>query len=294
MAAAKRGDDVERYGHGTPDDWLERNLYTRFSWYGIGVMLVLDLLLFGIYGLTVWAVQMLWIPVLAAGVINGVGHYWGYRNFETPDASTNIVPWGILIGGEELHNNHHAFGSSAKFSIRPWELDVGWFYIRTLEVLGLAEVKKTAPVLALAPDKSGCDLDTVRTIVTSRFHIMASFAREVIKSVWREELKRVDPEDRERWRLIKRARRLLVRETALLDEPSRHRLSRVLELNARLRTVYQMKESLQNVWRRSATTQEHLLRALEEWCRQAEASGIQALREFSRKLPAYQLAPARS
>jgi stearoyl-CoA desaturase (delta-9 desaturase) len=144
-AAADDGETLSRYGHGTPDDWLERNLYGRFTWHGVGLLLILDVLLFGVYGITMWAVQMLWIPFFAAGVINGVGHFWGYRNFETADAATNIVPWGILIGGEELHNNHHAFPSSARLSSKWWELDIGWFYIRLLGALGLARVKKVAP-----------------------------------------------------------------------------------------------------------------------------------------------------
>jgi stearoyl-CoA desaturase (Delta-9 desaturase) len=282
---------MEKYGHGTPDDWIERNLYTRFSARGIVVMLVTNLVLFGPIGLTIWAVQMAWIPFFAAGIINGVGHYWGYRNYECQDASTNIVPWGIIIGGEELHNNHHTFPSSAKLSSKWFEFDIGWFYIRTLSILGLARVKKIPPELMLDTAKQHVDIETVKAVITARFHVMAAFAREVLHSVHREELQKADRSDHESWTLIKRAKRLLVRETALLSEKHRIRLQALLERNANLNTVYSMKQQLADIWQRSATTQEHLRHAIEEWCKQAEATGIQALREFSKKLRGYRLAP---
>ncbi|HSW52989.1 MAG TPA: fatty acid desaturase, partial [Sulfuricaulis sp.] len=181
--AAKNGETMEKYGHGTPDDWLERNLYTRHSGKGIVLMFVINLLLFGPLGITIWAVQMAWIPIFAAGVINGIGHYWGYRNYEVADTSTNIVPWGILIGGEELHNNHHTFGSSAKFSSKWWEFDIGWLYINLMQAVGLARVKKIPPELTCDSAKQHIDLDTVRAVITGRFVVMAQFAREVMKNV---------------------------------------------------------------------------------------------------------------
>jgi len=289
---AKNRETVEKYGHGTPDDWIERNLYTPHTGKGIFLMLVLDVLLFGAIGLTIWAVQMAWIPFFAAGVINGLGHYWGYRNYEVPDTSTNISPIGILIGGEELHNNHHAFGSSAKFSSKRWEFDIGWLYIRVFETFGLARVKKIPPELACDAAKQHIDLETVKAVINGRFHVMAQFAREVLKHVHREELKKADPRDRAQWNLLKRARRLMVRETTLLDEVSRQLLHQALACNATLHTVYAMKQRLADIWQRSATTQEHLRHALEEWCRQAEATGIQALHEFAVKLRGFRLAPA--
>ena len=291
-AEAKNRETLEKYGHGTPDDWIERNLYTPHTGKGIFLMLALDVLLFGAIGLTLWAVQMAWIPFFAAGVINGVGHYWGYRNYEVADASTNIVPWGILIGGEELHNNHHTFASSAKLSSKWWEFDIGWLYIRVLETLGLARVKKIPPELACDSAKQHIDLETVKAVIAARFQVMAQFAREVMHHVHREELRKTDRRDRATWNLLKRARRLMVRESTLLDEVSCQLLHQALAHNATLRTVYAMKQRLANIWQRSATTQEHLRRALEEWCRQAEATGIQALHEFAVKLRGYRLAPA--
>ncbi len=290
---ANNAQTLEKYGFKTPDDWLERNLYARHASLGLILMLVIDVFCFGaVAGLAIWATQMIWIPFWAAGVINGIGHYWGYRNYEVGDASRNIVPWGVIIGGEELHNNHHAFGSSAKFSTRRWEFDLGWSYIRGLSALGLARVKKVAPVLVIDEAKQRCDLDTVRAVIGSRFHVMARFAREVMGTVYKEELRQVDRHDRDTWTLMKRARRLLSRETRLLDDVSKNWLQELLQRNQRLQTVYAMKENLQSIWTRSATTQEHLVRALEDWCKQAEASGIQALRDFSRKLPSFSLAPA--
>jgi stearoyl-CoA desaturase (delta-9 desaturase) len=289
---AKNLETLERYGHGTPNDWLERHVYTGRSKHGIALMFTVNVVLFGPLGITIWATQMIWIPIFAAGIINGVGHYWGYRNFEVADASTNILPWGILIGGEELHNNHHTFGSSAKLSSKWWEFDIGWLYIRLMEIVGLAKVKKIPPALSFNAAKQHIDIDTVRAVITARFQVMSHFAREVMQHVHREELKKANRADYESWALLKRTRRLMVREAALLDETSRHRLHAVLERNGTLNTVYAMKQKLQDIWQRSATTQENLLHALQEWCREAEATGIQALHDFSQKLRTYTLAPA--
>jgi len=287
----KNRQTMEKYGHGTPDDWLERNIYAPHNSKGIILMFLIDVLLFGPIGITIWAVQMIWIPLFAAGVINGIGHYWGYRNFEVTDASTNIVPWGILIGGEELHNNHHTFGSSAKLSSKWWEFDIGWMYIRLMEMTGLARVKKIPPELTCDAAKQHIDVDTVKAVITGRFQVMAQFARDVMKHVHREELKKANRADHESWALLKRARRLMVREAGLLDEASRKWLDAVLENNGTLKTVYAMKQKLQDIWQRSAATQDHLRQALQDWCREAEATGIKALQDFSQKVRTYTLVP---
>ena len=290
-AEAKNKETLAKYGHGTPDDWIERKLYTPHSAKGIAVMFAVDVLLFGPIGITIWAVQMLWIPITAAGIINGIGHYWGYRNYECSDASTNIVPWGILIGGEELHNNHHTFASSAKLSSKWWEFDIGWFYIRTLEIVGLAHVKKIPPELTYDKAKHHIDLDTVRAVIASRFLLMAQFAREVLKHVHREELRQADRRDKTRITLLRRARPLMVREPRLLDEAARTRLKDALEQHQKLQTVYTMKQKLADIWQRSATTQENLIYALQEWCHEAEASGIERLHLFAQKLRSCRLVP---
>lgn len=287
QAASNRA-AVERYGQGTPDDWLERRLYSRFSWQGVVLMLILDLVLFGVYGIVMWAVQMLWIPIFAAGVINGVGHSFGYRNFEPPDASTNIVPWGILIGGEELHNNHHAFPSSARLSSKRWEFDIGWMYIRILTALRLAKVRRVAPNPQVVPGKSQLDLETLRAVITSRMHVFARYGKEVMVPVSREELCR-DAEHCKR--LVRRARRLLLTEGQRLDVAARGSLEQILDKNQTLATVYQFRERLQEIWDRKAPSQEALLHALQDWCHQAEATGIHALERFSKNLRGFALTP---
>jgi stearoyl-CoA desaturase (Delta-9 desaturase) len=285
--ATKRGDLIERYSRGTPDDWIETHLYRRFSVIGVSAMLVIDFVLFGIPGIAAWAVQMAWIPFFAAGVINGVGHYAGYRNFQSPDAATNIVPWGIVIGGEELHNNHHAFPSSARFSARWWEFDIGWLYIRLFSLLGLAKVRRVARRPSIDEGKGVIDMDTVKAVVVHRMYILANYAREVIQPVADAELCHSERHCR---RLARQARKLLVRDEASMDAGSRERLENLLNRSQVLATVHRSRQQLQQVWDRTASSQEALLGALQQWCRDAENSGIQALQDFARSLRSY--APA--
>ena len=276
---------VPNYAHGTPNDWIERHLYRPHSYSGLGLLLLVNLLCFGVVGLVIWAVQMAWIPFWAAGVINGVGHALGYRNFEPADASTNIVPWGVVIGGEELHNNHHAFPSSAKFSIKPWEFDIGWMYIRCLQYLGLARVKRMAPHPAIQ-DKADVDMETVAAVVRARVHVLAIYARQVLLPTLREELQRAD---RSCQRMLKRGRSALLRERSLLDRRAEVRLENALAQSQRLKTVYQYRLRLQRLWSGTNLSHEMLLKGLKEWCAQAELSGIQALQEFARGLRGFRV-----
>lgn len=281
---------LERYGHLTPDDGLERRVYSRFPWLGISLMLLLDITLFGIAGLALWAVQMAWIPFWAAGVINGVGHYWGYRNYESADAARNILPWGLIIGGEELHSNHHAFPTSARFSSKWWEFDLGWSFIRLLSLLGLAKVKRLAPRKAqILECKERVDLETVRAVVRGRMYVMASYARDVIRPVLRQQRQQCDDSCK---RTLRRARGLLVRDTSLINDRARVRLEQILARFNDLKTVYQYRQQLQSVWTRKAASQEVVRKALQEWCQQAEETGITALQDFSRRLRGYSLQPA--
>jgi stearoyl-CoA desaturase (delta-9 desaturase) len=286
--AANR-ETLEHYGHLTPGDWLERNLYSRFTWLGLSLMLVLDIALFGSLGVVLYAVQMVWIPFWAAGVINGVGHWWGYRNFETPDASRNITPIAIIIGGEELHANHHAFPASARFSIKWWEFDLGWTWIRLLALLGLARVKKVAPRPVIVAGKYSIDRDTVRAVVVNRMYVMSNYAREVIRPVLKQERQQAEGSCK---RTLRRARALLTRETSLIDEKARQRLDSLLEQFSNLRVVYYYRQQLQSVWARKATSQESLIKTLQDWCLQAEATGISSLEEFARRLRGYSLQAA--
>jgi stearoyl-CoA desaturase (delta-9 desaturase) len=286
---AANEETLARYGYGTPDDGLERRLYSAHPGLGIVLMLVLDLLLFGVFGLTIWAVQMAWIPFWAAGVINGLGHYWGYRNFETSDASTNLVPFGLLVGGEELHNNHHAYPASARLSNRPWEFDIGWAYIRLLDWLGLAEIRRVSPKIRLGRVLEPVDMATVQAVVRNRFHVLALYGRSVVLPVLRHEGRTLAPADR---RLLRGVRKLLVREDLLLDEAARQALREALSLSARLETVYRFKEELKQLWGNSSISYETRLQALRDWCRRAEETPIQALRDFALLIRGYGLQPA--
>ena len=283
---ARNEETIKRYGHGAPDDWLEQHLYTPHASIGILLMFALDLVLFGIPGITIWAVQMMWIPFFAAGVINGVGHWGGYRNYETPDGSTNIVPWGVLIGGEELHNNHHAFASSAKFSSKWWEFDLGWLYIRVLQGLGLVRVKKTAPKPVMILDKGLLDVEALSVILSSRLQVMAQYGRNVLSRVHKEELQKADASSKQR---LRRAKSLLMREESLLSAEAKEHLESVLSRSNTLRIVYQYKRQLQALWQERTASHERLLHSLQEWCKEAEATGIRALQDFARSLPRYSL-----
>jgi stearoyl-CoA desaturase (delta-9 desaturase) len=275
---ARNAETLARYGHGTPDDWLERHVYTPHSYTGIVLMLGIDLLLFGPLGLTIWAVQMVWIPFFAAGVINGIGHYWGYRNYTCDDASTNIVPWGVFIGGEELHNNHHAYGSSAKLSQRWYEFDLGWAYIRILETLGLARVNRVAPRICWGEVKRFCDADLLSAIITHRYDVLTRYARGM-KRLYRQELARL-PEARQ-------LRQLLNLDRNALGAEQLARLQTLLAEHPRLNTAYQMRQELSALWARSTLSTEQLVRQLQDWCQRAEQSGIEALAEFSLRLRRY-------
>ncbi len=284
--AAKDKAMIEKYAHGTPNDWLERNVYKRFSARGVVITLFIDILLFGIPGISMWGLQMLWIPFWAAGVINGVGHYWGYRNFESEDASTNIIPWGFWIGGEELHNNHHTFASSAKFSVKWWEFDMGWFYIQCLSFLGLAKVRKLPPRLLKDKQKIQVDLDTVRAVVGNRFQVMSQYYKRVVRPIIKLEKKQhlTNKADKA---LLQKASTLLRKREGLLSPRASSRLEDLLQRFDELRVVYDYKQSLQQIWQKTATSQKELIEALQQWCKQAEESGIEALRQFAEQLKSY-------
>jgi len=288
---AKNQETLDKYGLGTPDDWLERNVYARFSWQGVGLMMAVNLVLCGPLGLTIWAIQMAWIPVTAAGIINGLGHFWGYRNFSTEDASTNIVPWGIVIGGEELHNNHHAYGTSAKLSSRWYEFDLGWAYIRGLEALGLAKVRKVAPQIRFDREKLHADLETLQSVITHRYAVLTSYARS-LKAAFASEAAAL----RERVRRgeltadlpsVRRLRQWFHSDARKLPESDRVRLASALESSKALQTIYAMRQELAALWERSNDSREQLLARLQDWCYRAEASDIVPLRNFSQKLRTY-------
>ncbi len=287
-AEAKIPETLAKYGHNTPDDWLEKHIYTGRSWQGVVLMLFIDVALFGAIGLTVWAVQMAWIPVMATGIINGIGHYWGYRNFEAPDASTNVSPWGILIGGEELHNNHHTYATSAKFSVKPYEFDVGWVYIRGMEMLGLATVRKTPPQLKLGSIRPVADDKTLEAIIANRYEVMAKYALEMRQAVTAEleRLKAQGAQNSAKFADLSVARRWLHRDSNFIPQGVRAQLATVVGDTPSLAKLVTMREELRLLWTRTNVSAEQAVMDLQAWCRKAEESGIAALQDFSLKLRA--------
>jgi stearoyl-CoA desaturase (delta-9 desaturase) len=288
---ANNAETLKRFGHGTPDDWVERNIYTRHSLMGILLMLAIDLALFGVLGLTVWAVQMAWIPFWAAGVVNGIGHAWGYRNFASPDTSTNVSPWGIIIGGEELHNNHHAYGTSAKFSTKWYEFDLGWAYIQILRFFGLAKVKKLAPKLKLQPAKVSVDAQTLQGVITHRYEILARYA-DLVKKAATEELDKLKPTRQEgsadcRFTLLSRSKEWLTRTDDSLEPAQLAQVESILASNQSLSTLVQMRRELTRLWESSSASSEQLLADLQGWCQRAQQSGIDGLEQFANRLRRY-------
>jgi len=280
-------DTLERYGHGTPDDWIEANLYSKYQIYGLTLMGVINILLFGVVpGALILLTQIVWIPFWAAGVINGIGHYWGYRNWNCEDASKNIFPIGLLIGGEELHNNHHAYASSAKLSSKWYEFDIGWLYIRILETFGLARVKKVAPKPRIRAAKPVVDLETVQAVIANRYDVLARYGKS-LKRTYAEEvakLREVRPHDAE---LLRRFKIWLYRDERKLAESDRARLAEALATSRPLATVYSMRQELEALWSRSSASREQLVKQLQDWCQRAEESGVAALRDFSVRLRSY-------
>ncbi|MFY8082893.1 MAG: DesA family fatty acid desaturase [Rubrivivax sp.] len=289
-AEARNQETLSKYGHNTPDDWIERHLYTPYSWQGVALMMIINIALFGAAGVAIWAVQMLWIPVTAAGIINGIGHYWGYRNFEAVDASTNISPWGIIIGGEELHNNHHTYPTSAKLSVKPYEFDIGWLYIRMMEMVGLATVRKTPPQLRLGAIKPVADNKTLEALIANRYEVMAQYAKAVRQAVGAEleRLKAQGGPAAARMAQMRLARRWLHRDADKIPQTVKPELEQAVGQSPALAKFVAMREELRLIWTRTNVSAEQLVTELQAWCKRAEDSGIAALQDFSRNLRAAQ------
>jgi stearoyl-CoA desaturase (delta-9 desaturase) len=280
-AESKNQETIDKFGHGTPDDWIERNLYSRFQWQGVALMLIIDVILFGALGVTVWAVQMLWIPITAAGIINGIGHYWGYRNYDCVDASRNVFPFGILIGGEELHNNHHTYATSAKLSNKWYEIDIGWVYIRILEIMGLATVKKLPPKPILAQLTAASET-TLQAVIANRYEVMARYSKTLRKTFDAEvvHMRELASQysDQHLW---------LYKDEAKLTANEKARLEELILTNKSVRLMVEMRRDLSSLWERSHVTKEQLTTQLQAWCQRAEASGMTGLQDFSLRLRRY-------
>ncbi len=290
-AEAENQETLSRYGHGTPNDWVERNLYSKYTWEGVGLMLGADLILFGAAGLAVWAVQMMWIPFFAAGVINGIGHYWGYRNYDVPDASNNISPWGVLIGGEELHNNHHTHPTSAKFSLRWFEFDLGWNYIRALQAVGLAKVLRVAPVPKVAEPKRSVDFETLQALIANRYDLLAKYARN-LKQAYRDEIGRLHLPAAEQARFASLKRWLRKGDVSSLPTEQQRSLSDLMAHSRVMKTLVEMRSELATTWEKNSATREQMLVHLQDWIARAEASRITALEQVALRIRSYRTMPA--
>ncbi|HKU80180.1 MAG TPA: fatty acid desaturase [Rhodanobacteraceae bacterium] len=289
--AAANEADLQKYGRGTPDDWMERHVYTPYPYLGVTLLAIIDIALFGVVGAAIWAAQMAWIPFWAAGVVNGLGHWWGYRNFETADKATNLTPWGVWIGGEELHNNHHAFPSSAKFALRKFEVDIGWVIIRGLEKVRLAKVLRVAPSLDERPNVSLPDMETLKALLTHRFEAMTDYYKTVIKPTVREQS---DAEGTRHFEAMprRRLRRALANGGRWLDQTGKARLAAIVENRPRLQQINEYRARLAALMEQRRP--ESALAALQQWCREAEASGNRKLIEFAARLKRYSVARAQA
>ncbi len=285
-AESKNMETMARFGHGTPDDWMERHVYTGRSWQGIILMLLVNVALFGVAGVSVWALQMAWTPIMAAGIINGAAHYWGYRNFEAADASTNISPWGIIIAGEELHNNHHTYPTSAKLSVKPYEFDIGWMYISLMQSVGLAKVKKTPPKLALGDVRPVADEKTLEALISNRYEIMAGYAKDM-RRAFKDEVEAMKSRSADAT-VIKVAQRWMHRDVDKVPAAAVAHLAMARAASPVLDKMVVMREELCQMWLSRSHTREQLTEDLQAWCYRAEASGIAALQEFSLRLRAAQ------
>jgi stearoyl-CoA desaturase (delta-9 desaturase) len=280
-------EDIEKYGKGCPDDWIERHLYTPHATMGPTLLLFISFALFGFAGVAIWAIQMLWIPFWAAGVVNGLGHWWGYRNFVTDDTATNLTPWGVWIGGEELHNNHHAFPSSAKFALRKWELDIGWTAIKACQALGLAKVLRVAPSLNVRPDIPAPDGDTLKALLAIRFQAMTDYQRDVLKPALREEARNAGAKLRSL--LPRKLRKGLADDGRWLQPDARQQLKSWVAQRPRILALVEHRARLAAVLEARSQNAADTLHHLQAWCHEAEASGIRALQEFSARLKGYSL-----
>ena len=286
MDEARNEETLRRFGHGTPDDWIERNVYSRFTWQGCALMLGADLVLFGVAGVAVWAVQMIWIPFFAAGVINGIGHFWGYRNYDSPDAATNISPWGILIGGEELHNNHHTYPTSAKLSSKWYEFDLGWAYIRALSALGLARILRVAPVPKVAQPRTAVDVQTLQAVIANRYDLLSRYARG-LRSTFDEELRRLSLPAAEKRRFSSLQCWLRTADVQAMPAAQQQTLRELLARSRAMQTLLDMRADLAAIWERGSASREQMLAHLQDWIARAEASGIRALQEAALRIRSY-------
>lgn len=287
-AERKNQETMEKYGQGTPNDWIERNIYTRFHYLGIVLLAFMNIALFGVIGLLVYAIQMLWIPFFAAGVINGIGHFFGYRNYRTDDSSRNITRFGFFIFGEELHNNHHAFPSSSKFAHRKGEHDIGWYVILLMNKLGLCKIKKVVPELLVDEQTDDFNGETVKAILTHKFNVLQVYIKDVIKPNLANEYANASKAFNKR---IKKFTHNLSLDPQFLKTDIKAKWNSYFEESKTLNTLLQYKAELQAIWDNNSKSVDEMIADFKAWCQKAEQSGNEMLQQFANSLRQYKLQP---
>jgi stearoyl-CoA desaturase (delta-9 desaturase) len=281
----KNKETIEKYGKGTPNDWIERNVYTRFHFLGIFIMFLIDVALFGAIGITFWAIQIVWIPFFAAGVINGLAHWYGYRNYSTEDCSTNISRFGVIIGGEELHNNHHAFPSSCKFAHKKGEYDWGWYVIKALNSVGLAKIKKTVPELEQSSNEN-LDLDAVKAMLTHKVNLLQVYVKDVVKPAISQEY---DLRSKQIRQTSDKFLNSMSIDWRFLDDEAKELFKQYIHTSPTIETIIKYRDELKSIWESNGKTSEQMIEAIRQWCQKAEKSGVKVLQDYARKLQTYRL-----
>jgi stearoyl-CoA desaturase (delta-9 desaturase) len=267
---------IQKYSQNCPQDWAEEHIYTGRNNLGILLLFILNIILFGTVGIIIWSIQMMWTPIFAAGGINGVGHYWGYRNYNTNDDSTNMSPVGIIIGGEELHNNHHAYPTAAKFSLRPWEFDIGWMYIKIFSAIGLCKVKRVAPKPIIQKTENTDSKIITQSLLQSKLAVITDFTQKVLKPAYQKEK-------------FKLSFKLLADHPQRLSEHQENKVNELLENCSTLQTIYALKNRLHEILHSRQTKHEQFIETLNTWSNEAKTHGIDTIDDFLVRLRSYKV-----
>ncbi len=277
---------IKKYSHNCPNDWIEHKIYSGKSNLGILFLFILNILMFGVVGIIIWAIQMMWTPIFAAGGINGVGHYYGYRNFDTADESTNMMPIAFFIGGEELHNNHHAYPTAAKFSYKPWEFDIGWLYIKIFSIIGLVKVKRLAPKTIVEETSKELDSETAYALLRSKILVITNYTKKVINPIMKKETKSASNELK---KLIKKSKTSFLRQPDRISNQSITDLQMIFNENNSLSIVYNLKNKLHSILNSKYSKLDKFKDTINEWCLEAKSQGIDDLNDFSESLKGYKI-----
>jgi len=277
---------IDKYSQNCPTDWIEEKLYTGRNNLGILLLFIANIILFGVVGIIIWSIQMAWTPIFAAGGINGAGHYWGYRNFDTNDDSTNMSPLALIIGGEELHNNHHAFPTAAKFSLKPWEFDIGWLYIKIFSLLGQVRVKRLATKTIISSPNNSLDSETGYALLKSKITVITNYTRNVLKPILYDETRNAKNDIK---KLLRQSKNTLARQPNRISNQDTTRLQEIFKECSSLQTVYHLRNQLYDILHARNTEHENFIETLNRWCEDAKSTGIDCLNDFSDSLKGYKV-----